>query len=167
MCSIIFRQIYYLFIYLFITSRRQTNFCTCLSFCSQGGGVPGQVPPRQVHPPGQVPPPQQVHPLPPGRNTPQVGTQPPGKYTPRAGTLCQVHPPAMYAGIRSTSGRYASYWNAFLFIYAFKIIFSLTIIVEGKMYFLIFSKSYEFSELYSRYTLLCYCEIILQSPRCC
>ena len=46
----------------------------CQSFCSQGGGVPGQ-----VHP--------------------------------RAGTP----PPAMHAGIRSTSGRYASYWNAFLF----------------------------------------------------
>ena len=27
----------------------------------------------------------------------------------------QVHPPAVCAGIRSTSGRYASHWNAFLF----------------------------------------------------
>ena len=29
----------------------------CQEFCSRGGGVPGQVPPRQVHPPGQVHPP--------------------------------------------------------------------------------------------------------------
>ena len=52
--------------------------------------------------------PQQVQP--PGRYTPRAGT-PPGRYTPWAGT-----PPwAMHAGIRSTSGRYTSYWNAFLF----------------------------------------------------
>ena len=61
------------------------------------GGVPGQVPP--------------------GKYTPLAGT-PPGRYTPQ-----QVHPqqvpppgPATHAGIRSTSGRYASYWNAFLFL---------------------------------------------------
>ena len=38
---------------------------------------------------------------------------PPGRYTPQ-----QVPPPgpATHAGIRSTSGRYASYWNAFLFL---------------------------------------------------
>ena len=47
----------------------------------------------------------------------------PGQVHPRAGTpLRQIHPHgrytplAMYAGIWSTSGRYASYWNAFLFI---------------------------------------------------
>ena len=48
--------------------------------------------------------PRQVHPQP-GRNTPsQAGTT-------QAGTpsLCPV-----YAGIRSTSGRYASHWNAIL-----------------------------------------------------
>ena len=60
------------------------------------GTPPAGTPPRQVHPPGQV--------NPPGRYTPQ------GRYTPRAGT-----PPTVHAGIRSTSGRYASYWNAFLF----------------------------------------------------
>ena len=50
-------------------------FCTCLSFCSQGGGgVPGQVPPRQVYPPGQV------HPV--GRYTPSAGTPPLARYTP-------------------------------------------------------------------------------------
>ena len=82
-------------------------FCTCLSFCSQGG-VPGQVPPRQVHP-RQVPlwegTPRQVHPwagtsrwagTPPGqvhvlgRYTPLAGT-PPGQIHPSPG---QVHPQA-------------------------------------------------------------------------
>ena len=57
--------------------------------------VPGQVPPPGMYTPGQVPP---------HRHTPLADT-PPG----------QVHTsPAMHAGIRSTSGRYASYWNAFL-----------------------------------------------------
>ena len=70
-------------------------------------------PPGQVQPPGRYTPPGWVHPL--------------GRYTlwqvhpPWAGTPRQVHPLdrytplAMHAGIRSTSGRYASYWNAFLF----------------------------------------------------
>ena len=60
----------------------------CRSFCSRGRGVP--VPLHAgTHPPGQV--------------------HPPGRY-PQAGTpLCALH-----AGIRSTSGRYASHWNAIL-----------------------------------------------------
>ena len=53
-------------------------FCTCLSFCSQGG-VPGQVPPGQAHPPACTP-------LL-GRY-PQAGT-PPGGYTPPR----QLQPP--------------------------------------------------------------------------
>ena len=90
---------------------------------------PRQVPPGQVHalagtPPGryillsryplgrytphQVPPRQVYH--------PQVGT-PPGRYTPRAGTPPAGTPPRYYK-IRSMSGRYASYWNAFLFFFA-------------------------------------------------
>ena len=58
----------------------------CQSFCSHGGEYLGRYTPGQVHPSG--------------------------RYTPMAGTP----PLAMYAGIWSTSGRYASYWNAFLFI---------------------------------------------------
>ena len=101
------------------------------------GGVPGQVPPGRYTPwagtpPGQVHP-WQVHPqagtrsegTSPQAGTPLAGTppkqvHPPGRY-PLAGTPPrQVHPqagtpPAMHAGIRSTSGRYASHWNAFLF----------------------------------------------------
>ena len=55
------------------------------------------------HPPGR-------HPLgrhPPGRHPP--GQTPPGQTPPRQTPPCPVH-----AGIRSTSGRYASHWNAFL-----------------------------------------------------
>ena len=86
----------------------------------RGGGVPGQVPA-----PGHVNPPWQVHPpagTPSDRYTPLGRYTPPGRYTPRqvppwAGTPPrQVHPPGSSAccEIRATSGRYASYWNAFL-----------------------------------------------------
>ena len=90
----------------------------CQSFCSLGG-VPGQVPP-----PDQVPPPtrytptpqDQVHPVGPGTLL-GPGTPPgPGTY------LSEVFPPLRSSTcweIRATSGRYASYWNAFLFKYAF------------------------------------------------
>ena len=68
-------------------------------------------PPDQVHPPGtrypppdQVPSPHQVHP--PGtRYSPPDHLHPPD----------QVHPPPRTREIRSTCGRYASYWNAILF----------------------------------------------------
>ena len=53
---------------------------------TRGGGVSGQVPPGR-YTPGQV--------------------HPPGRYSPS---------PSVHAWIRSTSGRYASYWNAFLFL---------------------------------------------------
>ena len=86
-------------------------------FTAGGGGVPGQVSPRQVHtpreqvhPPGQVPLQDQVHPLqvpprtgyPPGRNPPQDQVSSRTRYPPRSrDSYC--------------CGRYASYWNAFLF----------------------------------------------------
>ena len=137
-------------VFIIITARKrslgQGNIFSsmCQEFCSQGGGVPGQVhplgrytlpwagtPPRQVHPPGRYTPwagtppgrytprantpPRQVHPL--DRYTPWAGTPPgrspppPGQVHPRAGT-----PPGAYWEIRATSGRYASYWKAFLFV---------------------------------------------------
>ena len=78
-----------------------------------GRYTPQQVPPRQVHPPGRYNPPQQVQP-PPGRYTPLAGT-PLGRYTPRqVPPQASTTPPKVHAGIRSTSGRYASHWNAFL-----------------------------------------------------
>ena len=94
----------------------------------------GSYPPRQVHPQEGTPPgrytPQAGTPL--GRYTPQAGT-PPGQVHPWAGTPPgQVHPLGRYTRGRYTlppagthtpqcmlgydqqSGRYASYWNAFL-----------------------------------------------------
>ena len=74
----------------------------CVKNSVHSGGVPGQVPPGQVHlqagkppcagtPPGQIPPPAGI---------------PPGRYTPLTPPPGQVPPWSM-------SGRYASYWNAF------------------------------------------------------
>ena len=101
---------------------------------TRGGGVPGQEPsPLGRYTPLAGTSPGQVHPsryTPPGRYTPWAGT-PPSRYTPCRYTPQQVHPlagtppkqvhpqagtppPPVHAGIRSTSGRYASYWNAFL-----------------------------------------------------
>ena len=97
-------------------------------YTPRAGTPPGITSPRQVHPQGRYIP-GQVHPL--GRYTPQAGT-PPGRYTPQD----QVHPPepgtAPQAGTPLAGtpladhvppgsrdgyycGRYASYWNAFLF----------------------------------------------------
>ena len=93
-------------------------FYTCLSFCSQGGGVclsacwdtttttPGTRPPRSRHPPGTRHPPK---PDPP-EQTPHT---PGSRHPPRADT---TPPWEADSSIRSTSGRYASYWNAFLFV---------------------------------------------------
>ena len=89
----------------------------CQEFCPRGG-VPGQVPPQSGTPTRQVHPrvrytPRQIHP--PWAGSPPWGGSPPSRYTfeqvhpPQAGTPSrQVHPPW------SMSGRYASYWNAFL-----------------------------------------------------
>ena len=69
-----------------------------VSVCPQGGSAPLHA---QMHTPRQTPPrPPGQTPIPPGQ-TPI----PPGQTPPRA----------VHAGIRSTSGRYASHWNAFLF----------------------------------------------------
>ena len=112
---------------------------------------PGTPPCDQVHPRGpgtlpwdQVHPQDQVHPPGPG-TPPRPGTPPPGtrytplgpgtpprtRYTPRPGTPPRdhVHPPpleAAYSGIRSTIGRYASYWNAILLELFSHTIFKLT-----------------------------------------
>ena len=79
-------------------------------------GTPHQAgtPPGQVHSPRQVHPTRQVHPL--GRYTLRSGT-PPRQVHPLAGTPQAGTTPRSSAcwEIRATSGRYASYWNAFLF----------------------------------------------------
>ena len=100
-------------------------FYSCLWFCPQGEGLPQcmlgyhpqkHTPGKHTHPweahtpPGSTPPnPPRKHP--PGKHTPQKCTPPPGKHTPPP----EAHPPREAdSGKRSMSGRYASYWNAFL-----------------------------------------------------
>ena len=68
-----------------------------------GADTPGPDTPPRPHPPGADTPPQTRHP---------PEQTPPGPDTP----LDQTPPPEADASIRSMSGRYASYWNAFLFV---------------------------------------------------
>ena len=118
------------------TKLRRLCFYTCLSVhgggCTWAGIPPRQVPLwDQVHPPGPGTPPwDQVH-HPQGRYTPRAGTpwdqvHPPGpgtppgtRYTPRTRypPPGQVHPPGPGTPPADgyCCGRYASYWNAFLF----------------------------------------------------
>ena len=80
---------------------------------STGGAVPDQVPPprpgtppRRVTPPRPGTPPDQVHP-------PGPGTPPQTRYPPRPGMPPRTrYTPPRYG---HCCGRYASYWNAFLF----------------------------------------------------
>ena len=84
----------------------------CLSACWDTT-PPEQTPP----PPEQTNTPGSRHPLeqnPPGADPPGADTPPQEQTPPRADTPPEQTPPA-YSSIRSTSGRYASYWNAFLF----------------------------------------------------
>ena len=69
-------------------------------------------PPRRRHPPEQTPS-QSRHP---GADTPQEQTPPRSRHPPRADTPQSRHPLRCRAcwEIRSTRGRYASYWNAIL-----------------------------------------------------
>ena len=91
---------------------------------------PGRYPPDQVHPPGPGTPSQAGNPpgpgTPPGRSIPQdqvppwTGTPPRQVHPPGSRhTPGQVHPPDQVHRPRSRDGyccgRYASYWNAFLF----------------------------------------------------
>ena len=68
-------------------------------------GIPH--PPRADTPWSRHPPPEQT---PPGKQTPPEQIPPPRKQTP---------PPEADSGIWSISGRYASYWNAFLYLFIF------------------------------------------------
>ena len=91
-------------------SLRRLCFYTCLSV-HKGEGTwvgPPQVQPLSRYTPwAGTPPPRQEQP--PDRYTP------PGRYTPQPGTP----PTTEYAGIRSTSRRYAPHSNAFLFVIKF------------------------------------------------
>ena len=114
-------------------SLRRLCFYTCPSFCPQGGGgIPGQVPPprtRYTPRPGTPPPPRtpgtRYTPSPRNRYTPRTRYTPPRPGTPPGpGTPPdQYTPPPRSSAcweIRATSGRYASYWNAFLFFHQIK-----------------------------------------------
>ena len=90
----------------------------------RGGGVSEADPPgRHTHPPPRAGTPQTRHPPrtrhPPGRHTPPwqappwAGT-PLGRHTPQQTPPGPDPPREADASIRSMSGRYASYWNAFL-----------------------------------------------------
>ena len=85
----------------------------CLSACWD------TTPPR-ADPPGSRPP-QGADQPPYGSRPPFSGSRPPRPDPPGADTPPGVNPPGPAppgeadSGIRSTSGRYASYWNAFLF----------------------------------------------------
>ena len=95
----------------------------CLPQCMLGYTPPGTRPPqtRQADPPGTRPPPtRQADPPRPGRHHhPPRGADPPKQTPPWEQTSPRTRqtPPPREAdcSIRSTSGRYASYWNAFLF----------------------------------------------------
>ena len=96
------------------TKLGQGNIFTsvCQEFCTHGGSASvhaGMHPPSR-HPPGaDTPRPDTTNP--PGADTtPWEQTPPPGPEPPPG-----TDPPGADTSIRSTSGRYASYWNAFLF----------------------------------------------------
>ena len=114
------------FLLLAATKLGQGNIFTsvCQEFCPQGGRVSASVhagiPPwDQAHPPRADTPPGTRHP--PRADNPPSRDQPPPPKT-------RTSPPGADCSIRSTSGRYASYWNAFLLLfkcpqYAFQVNF--------------------------------------------
>ena len=96
------------------TKLGQGNIFTSVyqEFCPQGGsasvhaGIHHPPPTRTRHTPLGVDPPDQAHHPPPEEQTPPIPATPPGADT----------PPEADCSMRSTSGRYASYWNAFLYL---------------------------------------------------
>ena len=106
-CIILFIGVFPGFTYYYgpQTKLREGNVFTpvCPSFCWQG--VCGRHPSLGRHPPAETP--LGSHPL--------AGRHPPGRQT----LPCQADPPAQTPPFRDGhwSGRYASYWNTFLFQY--------------------------------------------------
>ena len=76
--------------------------------------LPGRAPPREQTPPQtrQTPPDQADPPSPPEQTPPRPGRHPPDQTDTPSRT--RQTPPEADSSIRSTSGRYTSYWNAFL-----------------------------------------------------
>ena len=100
-------------------------FYTCVWFCSQRGGVSGQGEPPQQGEPPWGPPARETPWAPLGReNTPPTGRPPTRSRPPQSKPPPPPHqtpPREAHSSIRSTSGRYASYWNAFLYCLDFLI----------------------------------------------
>ena len=86
----------------------------CLSTGGVSASVHAGIPPRTRHPPGSRHPPRPGNPTsPPDQAPPRPGT-PPDQETPPSPPDQAPPPPEADCSIRLTSGRYASYWNAFL-----------------------------------------------------
>ena len=94
------------------TKLRQGNVFTGICDSVHRGGGSASVH-AGIHPPWSRPPPgAETHPL--GADPPR--SRPPRNRPPQEQTPPSRHPPREAdSGIRSTSGRYTSYWNAFLF----------------------------------------------------
>ena len=84
-----------------IFTARKRSFCTCLSFCSQGGSASVHDGIQHTTPPDQAPPWDQAPFRPDTPPRPDL----PLEQTPQSSACWEI---------RSTSGQYASYWNAIL-----------------------------------------------------
>ena len=107
------------------TKLGQGNIFTsvCQEFCPQGGRVSASVH-AGIHSPGANTPQEQTPPplgadTPPRSRPPRADTHPRSRHPPGSRPPQSRHtapsPWEADCSIRSTSGRYASYWNAFLF----------------------------------------------------
>ena len=83
----------------------------CLSACWEQTPPWKQTPPQKQTPREQTPP-RSRHPL--GADTPPRSRHPSGSRHTHPSLEADTPPPGAGSGIRSMSGRYASYWNAFL-----------------------------------------------------
>ena len=111
---------------ILFTGGRGVGFCFNACWDTNPPPPTRQPPPRTRQTrPGTRPPPGPGRPpltrqTPPGPDPPGSGRPPPGTRPPRTGRSPrdQTPPPPREtdSSIRSTSGRYASYWNAFLFM---------------------------------------------------
>ena len=103
-----------------------TSICDSVNrgSASMHAGIPPPGPHPLDHTPRTTSPQDQN---PPGEQTPSRNQTPPGTRTPLGSRppKDQTPPRETDSGIRSTSGRYASYWNAFLFKCKFKQFFSM------------------------------------------
>ena len=98
-----------------------TRVCDSVHRGVSGEPPPGprRTPPDQSDPPGMENPPgaRQTPPVP--RRTPPTRQTPPPPWDQADPPRTRQIPPGEDCSIRSMSGRYASYWNAFLFILTF------------------------------------------------